>query len=564
MSKNNFNRRGIAALAATALCGLSMAGMASTAFAQTDVPPNLIDDTRATTLTINKYLGAPIAGPSDGTEITEGVDLPALSGVAFDVYLVEGVDLTTNDGWAAATALENYTLTQDDITAGSITLDGVTYGLTLADTVTTVNGSITYTGGVGLYLVNENLADSGEITGPDGVVPTNSITPSKPFLVTLPMTQPNDLNAWMYDVHVYPKNAADTVTKTVEDMGTVTSNHDGAGAVKAFEYQIATSVTPGLTAAEIETYVIGDTIDPRLALTSVEVDGMTLGEDFVVYVNDTIWDGTAIPAGQPKKVEVVLTTAGIEKAITADGALTRIGVEAGAADDDGVTEFLNDAQFVPNAGWWEAQTGSTTPYDPGTDDPDSDNGDPVDPPTSDEVRTLYGALDLTKVDAADNGILLEDAEFAVYRDVVEADASAVCSIDDIVDANLISGGHATDATGFVRINGLQTSNFYDNAVQEDTQTYCLVETKAAEGYNLLAEPIAFTITHTIDPDTGIATANVDALTVENVKTNLDNDLPLTGGQGAAMLGGRGILALGGAGGYLAYRSRQEKAAQVKA
>lgn len=599
---NTFNRRGIAALAAGAMCGMALFGSAGAAFAQETIPVNLIDPDATTTLNINKYLGAPLeagvsvpleAGvSSDGTKVTD-ITLPTLAGVNFDVYEVVGVDLTTNAGWAAATALQNHTITQAEIAAGSITVDvdvdGVptptTFTLATPTTVTTGTGGLaTFTGKVALYLVNENLGSSGTITdGTGAVVPNNAITPSKPFLVTLPMTTPSGdgaLTEWMYTVHAYPKNAADTITKTVTDQGTVTSEHAGAAALKAFQYQVATSVTPGLTAAEIATYVIGDNLDPRLGLTSVkvtsmvDVDGVPTATDmipttdYVVYVNDVVWDGTAIAAGSAKKVEVVLTEAGIAKAMAGGGATTVIDVTTPVADADGLTHVANDAQFIPNAGWWAAHTGDDSPYDPKTDNPGSNGGEKVTPPTSNKVQTIFGALDVTKVDAKD-GTALNGAVFAVYK----ANATGQCLAADMIDSNLISGGHTTSGTvdngdgttsdaGKVLINGLQASMFYNDDEITDKSlatVYCLVETKAPDGYNLQAQPMSFTIGHTIDEATGLATAVVETQEVKNVLSNIDNNLPLTGGQGAAILGLGGLIIAGGAGAYAVARRRQDKA-----
>ena len=102
--------------------------------------------------------------------------LPPLGGVNFDVYQVftdsahtQKVDLTTNDGWTAAAAVNGYTPTAADFAAGSFVVGGTTYYLGGAGTVTTdASGNATFTkpNGVGLYLVNENLASSGTISSP--------------------------------------------------------------------------------------------------------------------------------------------------------------------------------------------------------------------------------------------------------------------------------------------------------------------------------------------------------------------------------------------------------------
>ncbi len=61
-------------------------------------------------------------------------------------------------------------------------------------------------------------------------MPTSSITPTAPFFVTLPMTNPDATNRWMYDVNVYPKNQADTISLAVVDQGTTTLDDGGTAA----------------------------------------------------------------------------------------------------------------------------------------------------------------------------------------------------------------------------------------------------------------------------------------------------------------------------------------------
>ena len=504
----------------------------------------LIDEDRPTSLAIHKYQGAPTGNLNDGTLVT-GIDLPILQGVQFDVYQVGGVDLTTNEGWAAATALQAHTITQAEIAAGEIVLDGVTYTLTPAQSVTTdATGTALFDeAAVGLYLVNENLAESTITDADSAPVASNSVTPAVPFMVTLPMTTPSGegaLTTWMYDVHAYPKNSVDTITKSVTDMGSVTTDHDGEYADSQIMYTINSSVTEGYVYEAGDTYVIGDRLDSRVTFTGARITGLTPEVDYTVYVNDAVWDGSPVAGA---KVEVVLTDAGLVKLNGMTEVVTEIDATVGAADADGITEFLNEAMLIPNAGWWASNTGTDDPYDPETDDPNQPGGgDPIDPPTSNEVRSLYGALDITKVDASDTTVLLDGAVFAVYAD---GDNTETCTASDVTAANLISGGHTTDADGVVQINGLQTSDFYNNAEQTNLLTYCLVETQAADGYNLLADAIPFTILSDGDP----AVATIRAMQVENVLSNLDNDLPLTGGAGAAGLGLGALALLGGAGAY---------------
>ena len=101
----------------------------------------------------------------------------------------------------------------------------------------------------------------------------------------------------------------------------------------------------------------------------------------------------------------------------------------------------------------------------------------------------------------------------------------------------------------MNFTGLQVSSFYNGATQSDLLTYCLVETKAPTGYTLLPQPIAFTVT---------STTAAKEITVDNEKSNLGNGLPLTGGQGIALISALGgALIVGGFGYYIVSGRRRE-------
>lgn len=563
MSNTFSKRRAGAALSCLAAASMLSVSLAATAMAQSGP---LIDTRGDVSLTIHKYEGAPVDGTSsNGTDLfgtpTQGAldAKPVLQGVVFDVYKVGGVDLTTNAGWVAATALQAHPITQAEVAAKKITVGGVDYTLTLAQSVTTLaTGQAVFTSpDEALYLVAENLGSSTNVLqhnpgGAAGVpIKASDVTPSKPFLVTLPMTQPQSLDGWMYDVHAYPKNAVDEIIKSVLDKGTVTSNLDGSGAKHAISYSLDSTVTTGYQYKAGDTYVVGDQLDSRFTLTGVKVlvDGTELAATgFKVYVNDVLTTNfSAVPAGA--KVEVQLSDETLSTLSGRSGVETVLDGTVGVADVSGLTKIPNTATFVPNAGWWAAQAKTDTPFDPTKDDTTkSQTGSTVTPLTSNEVLSLYGSLKVTKVDASTTSITLKGAEFAVY-----SSADATCDAADVVPGNLLAPAAATDDNGVVSFNGLQASTYYDGAEQTGALQYCLVETKAAPGYNLLAQPIGFTIGH----DGTAMTANAEALTVKNVKSNLGNALPLTGGAGAATLAGGSLLLMAVAGGYVIVRRRQE-------
>ncbi|MCL2465422.1 MAG: SpaH/EbpB family LPXTG-anchored major pilin, partial [Micrococcales bacterium] len=119
------------------------------------------------------------------------------------------IDLTTTTGWQAATALASIVAannTSNDLAIAAIAAAG--YALADLQTGVTADGTGLAIFGdlpVGMYLVQETASV------------TPGTTPSAPFLVTMPLTDPNNLNAWMYQINVYPKNSLIGATKSVLD-----------------------------------------------------------------------------------------------------------------------------------------------------------------------------------------------------------------------------------------------------------------------------------------------------------------------------------------------------------
>ncbi|MGV0111854.1 SpaH/EbpB family LPXTG-anchored major pilin [Arthrobacter sp. CP30] len=146
------------------------------------------------TLTIHKFALGADNGQNIGTGQEVSVPGTPLAGATFTAALVQGVDLTTPEGWTQVSSLT-------PATAAS--------RVTLPDTFTATTGTngvaVFNTLPVGLYLVTET------------VLPTGATNPAAPFLVTLPFpTGPGGApsNQWIYDVHAYPKNSVTDLTKT--------------------------------------------------------------------------------------------------------------------------------------------------------------------------------------------------------------------------------------------------------------------------------------------------------------------------------------------------------------
>ena len=532
-----------AALTAAALIGVASAPWALGAPTPTPPPtpsvtagpaaanPALINPGADTALHIVKYSGAPVGGTADGRQQTVTGRDP-LAGVTFQISRVCAsgsqmpVDLTTSAGWEAAATYQG-----DLDSARSNRCDGGP-----AQVATTgSDGTITFSGlPVGLYYVEETDA-------PDGY------TRAVPFVITLPMTNPAALNSWMYEVYAYPKNTQDTITKTVADAHTQTTDSaTGGGVNRSIVYTIRSSITDGLTADQMGRYEIRDTLDPRLsyesATVAIDPDGDPDTDNNAVLESGDFDIATdSVAAGTALRVTL---TAGRTKLVAADAAdadatvVTTITTTLGASAAEGLTTGVipNTASFIPNSGW-------------ATQNPDSDGI------SSGPVQSRYGNVRILKHAAGNAEQGLAGARFAVYAD---GDNNGICTNADIVDDNLLVQSTEVSGEGVLLITGLQTSDYY-NGTEQTEQTdliyYCLVETRAPDGYNLLAAPIRFTIESGDDTTAEVAETN---LTVPNQPSSR---LPATGAGGVAvfLLGGALLVAAGVA---LQRRRERDRAASA--
>ncbi len=526
-----------------------------------DANPALINPATKGTLHITKYAGAPIGTTYDNGLPTTVTGRTPLAGVKYEIYKVPGVDLLTNAGWKAAADYYNNV-------AGAWTAIGTS--APTATCTTNASGVCDFSGlDLGLYYVKEVSAPAG-------------YTMAAPFLVTLPMTNPagpdgdlattDDNNtSWMYDVYVYPKNQQDSITKSVEDKGTVTTDPTTTAASDhQIDYTLETTVTDGT--APLGMYVLYDNLDPSLTFTGTKltINSIDLVRctavntptncDYTVYTasdwgqNATLWNGAAVTGGPVVTIVLSDHGLGVLEANRSVNLFTTLNTTVNKEDADGIVP--NTSSFIPNEQWWN-QNGTTTvnPETPTTTPPTTPPGIP-----SNEVKTKYGDLVITKLDpkATTPAADMAGAEFAVY---IDPTPTTGCTADDVIGTPVKTGviPTTTGVDNTLTIKGLQTSDFYNNTQYTAEQSdmfikYCLVETKAPEGYNLNAEAIQFTI---LVPATVTNLAST-ALTVYNELKNLGNNLPLTGGAGVAAFSTLGLLLVGGGMAYYVVTSRRRR------
>ncbi len=232
-------RRILALATALGIGALSFATQASADSA--DINPNA----RAS-LTIHKCIQ-----PDQPSSAGSGLEIPnactPLNGVEFTIYKVDGIDLTTSEGW---NKIQTLTAPENGTNVGP-------YSTTRLTSMTTSgNGTASWTNlDLGLYLVRETDT---------GAPNTGVVLGSKPFLVTLPY---NSENAWNYNVHVYPKNSLASLTKTVDD-----SVQQAGYLGKNVKWTITTDIPHSGQGTSIDSYVITDTLPAGMTVTNISAE----------------------------------------------------------------------------------------------------------------------------------------------------------------------------------------------------------------------------------------------------------------------------------------------------
>lgn len=555
----------VAALLVASTMGLSTAAYAA------DATTSTIDSTKSTSLTIHKYTG-PVnstadCNTNDGQTVSADclTDKSPLAGAKFDIYKV--MDLKTNADWQTA---------QKTYAAGTYDITGQTPVATVtseadADGVTASGLS------VALYYVVES-------TTPEGY------TGSKPFFITLPMTDPSN-GAWDYDLDVYPKNdkIADN-HKAVKDGNTTNTEQSSVKVGDTLTYEVSTNVpnygdVVGAPASGTTTYTAPDRTTDHNDLPSFWVDDYFVSNLEKVAVKSVNLAGkdletadygvkTVANADGTTSVRVYLTESGLDKAAASNGAAIIVSYTAVVKSVPDSGEIENQAYTVPGP---KPSSGSEKPTFEPTEPPSTPPTNPEEPTNT--VVSKFGKIRISKI-ASDTSKTLADAQFDVYRakltyaDDGKTITATSCAAADLKGATSLAT-LTTDGNGQAVSDWLQVSNWYNDAVEKadggnnegyldggqyaakyGDLPYCLVETKAPAGYQLLAEPIKFELT-----EVGAVVDPAEAYTytkIENQPDNLQNRLPLTGGAGTALFSVAGLVLIGGGLGYYTWSQRRRK------
>ncbi len=384
----------------------------------------------------------------------------------YTVYSVESStqagapDLTTNDGWREVEALSSQV--GDNPTQAA--LNGAGYATTpLTPTTSDGSGQVYTNLDFGLYYVVEST-------------PASGFDPVRPFLVTVPTTDATG-TAWTYDVTVSPKNRAIT-SKGVEDADAVRSDIAGSAGST-----VTWTITGNIEDGDDDEYIVTDLLDERLRFLTARA---FLGSAALTPTTDyTV--GTTVE-GARTEVTLALTPTGLAKLNAADPSTTQVVVEVDTTVTAGARGEIENTATIN-------QTGIVTEV-PG-------------------ITTRWGGVRVTKQNPA--GTALAGASFQVFSS----------HTNDFSTATATGIDGTTGSDGVALLSSLRYSDYasgdFITASSPAYQYYWLVETAAPSGYELLPDPVPFTIT------TDNTTASIVALTVENVPVNGGFTLPLTGG-----------------------------------
>ncbi|MHA5283826.1 SpaH/EbpB family LPXTG-anchored major pilin [Corynebacterium sp. CQ3829_602738] len=521
--------------------------------------PSTIDPTAERSLTIHKILNVSKTGAPTGNEITG--DTPAdekytggenVAAVKFQVEELD-YDITTNKGFFEAVEAAKNPATAKPKQDG------------LKTTVTTgANGSVEVPNvKIAAYRVTELDSPEANVNGEA----RRNLNKSDSFVVFVPMTNPKDTSKWNYNVHAYPKNTNTVVTKKLED--------ENVNVGDTVQYQIKGNI-PGATSDKdvqlnsfhvVDYYNKNELSNLRLSETNPvqieKADGSLVGVDAQYYTltaeeDFTFGDDRDKQYNARRTVE--FNEAGLkwlDDNHRGAKVVTNWEAEFSPIGDNGDGEIRNTADVPSITG----ETGSERkPKD-------------VPPPPEDtpEVVTFLAKLQLLKYGDGKKDQPLEGAEFELYtRDLKTGKCNPVN------DENKIKIGDAakwtTNEKGQLTIDGLHITDKVDQQIVNGQPAdggsiltgeahtavqngYCLLETKAPEGYERIPQafPIEFELADRVVNDQQVATPLIHAEV--NNKPSTKVFLPATGGMGVLIIALAGLAIIGG-GVYAARRNSQ--------
>ncbi|WP_217177669.1 SpaH/EbpB family LPXTG-anchored major pilin [Streptomyces sp. AC495_CC817] len=488
---------GLTAVVLAALAGGTLLN-ASAAIGAPDDYGNIDPDAPAS-ITIHKHeYQTASPAPEGAPDGSVGVTSDPIAGVVFTAYPILGIDLSESRDWDELASLTP----GPGVCAAPA---GYQLGTGIVGAPTAADGTAKIDVPVGAFLVCETDA------------PASVVERAQPFIVTAPLPYQD---GWLYGIHVYPKNGTAGITKTIEAQ-------EGLGLGSSIRFPVTTDV-PVLGEEKLISYVVSDTLDPRLSpdpdagsgsgVASVRVEG---GAAVDPSYFDVVVDG--------QSVRVVFTAAGLTWLEGQDG-IRLVTTFQGVITSVGDGAITNEALLFIN-------------------DPDLEKPTGVSP----TVTSYWGDARILKTDDADAKNPLAGAIFEVYA--ATAPYATDCSAAVATGAALSVGGttrFTSTAAGVVSIAGLFVSDSVNTPVSATQRCYVIREVQAPSGFVTPVGPAADTGIRITVGTTATGTYQAE---IRNAQQNVPN-LPLTGANGQlAMTIAGGALVLIAVGAVLVSRRR---------
>lgn len=479
---------------------------------------------------VDKENPHPTGKANNGTEQT-GIPNPAVSGVGFDVYKIGSLELvgtnpaTDEDKEAHAVPNGGTGWTYKKNTSGKLEVsDGTkTYTYSLEANLndgtkkTNENGVLTFTDlAKGYYYVEENLSiGTPQVDGKNVEIASKV----KPFVVAVPMTAPSG-EAWLTDVHVYPKNEGLNPEKTSEipsaNVGDEVKWSITADIPTDFNDYTAFSLTDNLdeklnfVTGSVEVY--GTAADGKTKV----LEGLSDPEDYKVS------QGTSSQTNG-EEVVVALTEDGISKFADNED-VVKIRIDLGTTVNSKINDVENNT--VENKAEISYKNSTTT---------------------DGRIETLAAGINTGEVSIKktnQDGENLPTAKFKLYymegSDKYYIHKNSAGEIKGIKDGETADAGYSlyeavSDDDGVALFSGLKTHKSYAvSGDPSDAITYYIEETKAPDGYNLLQDPVQVSFADETD----------NHVVAKGIVNKKGFTLPNTGGIGMILLVVIGIVFIG--------------------
>lgn len=479
-----------------------------------------IDTTRAVSMTVHKLVNpASLGDPATGLQQDVSPQAPVyLNGITFKATLLDTSNMTQTVNGRTFNQL-----TPDEV-ASLTGQQYLAYGAKPTDKVfsgeTSGNKALTLTGmPQGIYLVEEIVPFGITLWASNGQsYYSDTVKPAEPFIVSLPMLTPSK-DGWIYDVNVYPKNSAFRLTKRVRDANAQ------SGGVITYLLDNEIPVPTASPTDYINQFQISDTFRgthfPDHAARVVGLEVRTPAGELNFALNP---DDYTVEYGLYSFV-VSLTQSGLQKIKgLPTGSMLRVtatGQLMDGASFDGTVPLGNIfSGIVGFASEREAQTAA-----------------------SDEVRTYFANIIVHKFSSGTSAGL-EGATFELWQ-CEDPNEDGVWTATSGTSAISVSGQTSwkTGPDGNVKISGVHVEDFADNAPRTGYH-YCLKETASPSGFVQLTNLIPISVKST-DSDVDTSTPALDVMANVDNQAKVTPNLPLTGGQGVALLAvlGTGLVAL---------------------